>query len=173
LKKYTISLGPTIDRPWTSMAPIYLGDVPKGLETPTCYCTVECDDKPYLLLNLYGPESQFVDACIWQKWLVLGFGTSVCFIDVETRQQISFFIRYFRSLYPTDEYMFVTSAWEVYCFDDEPQLCWVSEGELGADGVIISSVQDNRVLGIGEWPPFGKEGYIPFALSLHTGNVCQ
>jgi hypothetical protein len=104
LEHYQVRLRQTIEIPWTNMQPLSIGDVPKGLGTPSYYCTVERGEEPsllepYRLLNLY-------------------------------------------------------SEW------------------LGYEGVQISSVQDDRVMGTGNCPPFDEPaGQIPFTLSLHTGKM--
>jgi hypothetical protein len=157
------------------MQPLYLGDVPKGLGTPNCYCTIERGEEPYLLepyrlLNLYG-GAEFEDVKIWHTWVVLGFGSFVYFVPLETGEPIFFDIGYFWSLCPTTDCLLAASTSMVACYDQEAHLLWESE-RLGYDSVQISSVQGDRVMGIGNYPPFDEPaGQIPFTLSLHTGKL--
>jgi hypothetical protein len=180
MKEYQVGVGRTIERPWTNMEPLRLGDVPRGLGTPNYYCTVSCkeepylEEEPYLLLCLYGSQSYFVDARVWHKWLVIGFGCFIYFLSLEkASQQIVFDIGYFCTLYPAGEYLLATTIANVVCFDQDAQLLWSSD-EVSMDGVSISSVQDDRVLGLAECPPcYDPLGRGPFLLSLHTGKVIE
>ena len=174
MKEYQVGVRRTIERPWTNMEPLRLGDVPRGLGTPDYYCTVSCEEEPYLLLCLYGGQSSFADARIWHKWLVIGFGGFIYFLSSEkTSQQIVFNIGYFCTLYPTDGYLLATSIGNVLCFDQNAQLLWSSE-EVSMDGVSISSVQNDHILGLAECPPYYDPlGRGPFILSLHTGKVIE
>lgn len=172
---YRVCLQNTIERPWTNMEPVYIGDVPKGLGTPSHYCTVERGKEPFQLepfrlLNLYG-ASQFADAQIWQTWLVLGFGSFIYFVPLEEGKPIYYDIGYFWSLYPADDYMLVTSVSNVSCYNQQARQLWKSEW-LGYHGVQISDVQAGRVTGMGNYPPFDEPaGQIPFVLSLDTGKI--
>lgn len=154
------------------MEPLYLGDVPKGPGTPHYYCTVSCNEKPYRLLNMYGSQSLFADAQVWHEWLVVGFGCFVYFISLDTEHQQSFFdLEYYCSLYPTEKYMLVTSLWKVYSFNQTAHLNWES-GELSADGVSISSIRGDEIIGMAECPPcYDPLGRGEFKLSLHSGRL--
>ncbi|GHO79496.1 hypothetical protein KSD_72670 [Ktedonobacter sp. SOSP1-85] len=48
MREYQVAIKRTIERPWTTMEPLRLGNVPKGLGTPTFYCTVSYKEEPYL-----------------------------------------------------------------------------------------------------------------------------
>ncbi len=174
MEEYQVWVGRTIGRPWINKEPLRLGNVPKGLGTPNYYCTVSRDEEPYLLLCLYGSESYFAEARIWQKWLVIGFGCYISFLSLEKpHQQNHFVIGYFCTLYPSGKYMLATSINNVLCFDQDAQLLWSSE-EVSMDGVRISSIQDDRILGLAECPPcYDPLGRGPFTLSLHTGKVIE
>ena len=156
------------------MEPLYVGQVPVGLGTPDYYCTIEREGEPYLLFYVYGGGgSDLADGKIWHGWAVLGFGVFVYFISLETQTQIFLDLGYFYSLYPTEDYMLVTSAWSVFCYDKDAHQLWQTRSsDLAWLGIQITSVQDDRVLAIGEWPPFDEPaGQIPFTLSLPTGAV--
>ncbi|GHO79474.1 hypothetical protein KSD_72450 [Ktedonobacter sp. SOSP1-85] len=180
MREYQVAIKRTIERPWTTMEPLRLGNVPKGLGTPTFYCTVSykeepyLEEEPYLLLCLYGSQSYFADARIWHQWLVVGFGSYIYFLSLEKpSQQIFWNIVYFCTLYPAGEYLLATSIGKVLCFDRDTQLLWYSE-EVSMDGVSISSVQDDRILVLAECPPcYDPLGRGPFLLSLHTGKIIE
>lgn len=180
MKEYQVRVERTIERPWTTMEPLRLGDVPRGLGTPNYYCTVSCkeesylEEKPFLLLCLYGSQSRFADARIWHQWLVIGFGGFIYFLSPEKpSQQIVFAIGYFCTLYPANEYLLATTIGNVLCFDQDAQPLWSSD-EVSMDGVSISSVQDDRIFGLAECPPYYDPlGRGPFILSLQTGKVLE
>ena len=174
---YQAFLRNTIGLPWTNMEPMYIGDVPKGLGTPSYYCTVEHGEEfyqmePYRLLNLYG-FSQFAVARIWHTWIVLGFGSFMYFVPLEEGEPIYYDIAYFWSLYPTDDYMLATSVSTVSCYNRQAKQLWESDW-LGYHGVHVSDVQGGCVTGTGNHPPFDEPaGQIPFKLSLETGKIME
>ena len=174
MNEYHVEISKTVGRPWIHKEPIRLGDVPRGLGTPDHYCTVSRDEEPYLLLCLYGSESYFAEARIWQPWLVVGFGCFIYFLSPEMpHRQIVFGSGYFCTLYPSDKYLLATSINNVLCFDQVAQLLWISE-EVSLDGVSISSIQGDRIFGLAECPPWSnpyRRG--SFTLSLQTGTVIE
>jgi hypothetical protein len=164
---YTVGLSLTVERPWTQMDPLYLGEVPSGLGTPDCYCCVERNGEPYLLANVYGRSDAF-EAVVWKTWVIIGAGFQVHFVALETKTAVSSHVGNFAHLYPTARCLLVTTLSDVWCYSTEAQALWRAR-DLGTDGVEITAVQDNRVQGKGY--TYGEPQVIPFVLSLQTGMV--
>jgi hypothetical protein len=162
---YTVGLRLTVERPWTQMAPLYLGEVPSGLGTPDCYGCVERSGEPYLLANVYERSDAF-EAVIWKIWVIIGAGFQVHFIALETKTSVSSRVGDFAHLYPTDGCLLITTLSDVWCYSTEAQVLWRAR-DLGTDGVEITTVQDNLLQGKGY--TYGEPRVIPFALSLQTG----
>lgn len=160
----------TIEEPWTTLEPFFVGEVPKGLGTPEYYCVVTQDEEPYLLVNAYTHD---IDVCIWKQWLVLRSPGEVSFIslDADQRQIINKpSWGFFHHLYPTDEYLFVTTNERVCCYDQEARLVWESE-ELSQDTISISSVQGD-IIGISQAPIGGSfSGPAEFILDGRSGKL--
>jgi hypothetical protein len=151
------------------MEPIYLGSVPSGLGTPDVYCSVEYNEQPFMLLNLYSEGlSPFCDVIIWQRWIVIGFDDAVYFVSLD--QQIKHvypLYLYFGHLYPTDDALLVASATYLHCFDTNAQQIWVAE-TVGIDGVVVNKIEGNIIEGKAQYDP--PDGWQPFKLSLRTGQ---
>ncbi|GLV59856.1 hypothetical protein KDH_66800 [Dictyobacter sp. S3.2.2.5] len=146
-----------------------LGDVPRGLGTPSLYCLVGEDDVPVMRIDVYGDPGAFTEAQIWHNWVIIGFADRVHFVSLETRQHQSHPLSgYFGHLYPLQDRLLVASASDLLCFDAQAQLQWISE-HLGIDGVVITRVEDTIIYGEGEWDPPG--GWRPFQLALCTGHI--
>ena len=166
---YELHLSGFIERPWTLMEPIFIGEVPSGRGTPDCYCSVERNLEPAFLINIY--EAPFnVQATFWHTWLVISSQYQIHFISLEKEEeQASFILGNFCCLYTDKNYLLVCSLTKVFCFDKELQKHWESP-EIGLDGVEVISVEGERVLG-------QVAGYFddwkPFVLSLATGEVIQ
>lgn len=169
---YELHLSGFVERPWTLMEPLYIGDVPSGRGTPDCYCSVERNGEPHFLVNIYGSSSFGVQATFWHSWLVIGSAYSIHFLSMEKTGEIaSFNVGYFCGIFPTEEYLFVGSSSDVFCFERDAQQRWKAQN-VGIDGAEITSVEDERVQGRG-FCYTGSDEYdwIPFVLSLATGQV--
>jgi hypothetical protein len=165
---YTCRLQRTIEEPWTTMEPIYLGAIPLGHGTPDIYCLVERDGHPVMRLDVYGASSPSAEACVWKRWLVIGFANAVHLVALDTYQSYSYSLDwYFGHFYLTEDFLLVTSATAVLCIDKDARLQWTTDG-LGIDGVIIRGIEQNIIQGEGEWDPPG--GWKPFTLLLHSGH---
>jgi hypothetical protein len=157
---------------WLDLAPLYLGDVPPGLGTPDFYVTVEKSGQPFLLLNIYSaffpiPPQQI----LWQEWLFIGFGETLFVVSLASLQsfthKVAWYCGYF---YPFADYLLVSSAANLLCFDKNARLLWESD-EVGMDGVEVQEVTGNIIKGIGEWDPPG--GWRPFEVDLITGKILK
>ncbi|GHO55921.1 hypothetical protein [Ktedonobacter robiniae] len=166
---YTCRFARTIEEPWTAVEPISLGTVPSGRGTPESYCLVEQQESQVMRFDVYGEDRAFADAQIWKTWVVIGFADAVHFVALDTKQRYSYPLRgYFDHLYPTEAFLLVASASELLCFDPEIRLQWRAE-DLGIDGVVIKSVENDMIRGEGEWDPPG--GWRPFTVSLRSGRI--
>ncbi|MGH2638255.1 MAG: hypothetical protein ACRDF4_03065 [Rhabdochlamydiaceae bacterium] len=166
---YTCRFARTIEEPWTTLEPISLGAVPSGHGTPERYCLVEYQECQVMRFDVYGQDMAFADAQIWKMWVVIGFADAVHFVTFDTKQRHSSPLRgYFGHLYTTEEFLFVASASDLLCFDTEVRLQWRAQ-DLGIDGVVIKSVENDMVYGEGEWDP--PSGWRPFTVSLRSGRI--
>lgn len=171
---YELHLRRFVERPWTLMEPLFIENVPSGLGTPDYYCTVERNGEPHFLVNIYGVSSFGAQALFWHSWLVIGSEFDVHFISLEKGREVtSFSVGYFCSICPTEDDLFIGSSSAVFCFNKEAQKRWQAQ-HVGLDGVKITSIQNEHVLGSGFfYTGKGEDGYewIPFVLSLATGKV--
>ncbi|GCE27586.1 hypothetical protein KDA_30700 [Dictyobacter alpinus] len=166
---YTCCFVQTLEDDALMLDALPLGDVPRGLGTPSQYCLVEENGEPVMRIDVYGDTGGFADIQIWHNWLVIGFADMVHFVSLETRQYSSHALcGYFGHLYPLQGALLVASASDLLCFDAQARLQWITE-DLGIDGVVISRVAGNIIYGEGEWDPPG--GWRPFQLALHTGHI--
>lgn len=150
------------------MEPVYLGAVPSGLGTPDIYCSVEYNEQPFMLLNLYSGHSPFCDAIIWQQWIVIGFDDAVYFVSLDRQiKHVYPLYWYFGHLYPTNDALLVASAADLHCFDTNAQQIWVAE-TVGIDGVVVHTIEGDIIEGEAQYDP--PDGWQPFRLSLSTGE---
>ena len=172
IPNYTVNFSSSIEEEWTILSPIYLGDVPPGLGTPDAYCLVNRDEEKILRIDLYGAHSPFQEASFFQGWVVIGFGYSIHFVMLDTNVKHSYVLdSYFGHLYPADTNILGASGTSLYCFDEKARLVWHAD-HLGVDGVIVSAIRDNLVLGASDWDP-PSENWEPFKLSLSTGKKLE
>lgn len=159
----------TIGRPWFDVAPVRVGQVPAGLETPDRYLTASVGGQR-VRVDLYrGDEAcTFEDACEWCGWLVVGWGEHLHWIDPVERAAQSFSLgSYFGHLYTAPDALFVACAARLFRFDSSGVLVW-SSGVLGIDGVVLESWSGAVLAGCGEWEPPG--GWRPFRIARDTGG---
>jgi len=168
------SLHIVIDPPWTSLDPVRVGTVPKGLGTPTVYALASIDGQPSLRVDVYDPDGAshpFADAKLWNGYLVIGHGQAIYLVHLTDRQSITIELdAYFGYLYPTDSDLLITSAEKIRCINSSGRVRWTSE-VLGIDGVIVTEIVDGTIYAEGEWDPPG--GWRPFQLDLATGERIQ
>jgi hypothetical protein len=120
---YTCRLALTIEEPWITMEPIYLGSVPSGRGTPDRYCLLEYDRRPLMRLDIFGQDMGFADIRTWNPWVVIGFADAVHFVSLDTNQQHSYSLHgYFGHLYSTEDTLLVASASDLLCFEKEATL---------------------------------------------------
>jgi hypothetical protein len=161
-----------LDPEWLSLVPVLLGRVPPGDRTPACYVVVESDSgAPQLRCHLYDSGKDecfaFQEACVWRRWLVVGFGHSLHIVDLDEGTPQTFALgSYFGHIYPLDACLLVASAEHLHRLDPDGSMKWRS-AQLGLDGVVVERVLADAVDGQGEWDPPG--GWRPFRVSLDSG----
>jgi hypothetical protein len=166
----------TIDPPWTTMRPLRLGRVPSGLGTADLFVTISDDDRPRLRVDLYGDSSSetftFQDALVWREHVFVGFGHRVYVIDPMKQSGSEILLGtdcgYFGAFYARQDYLLVASGECLLRLSPDGKVLWRAL-HLGLDGVEVTSVEDGKIQGQGEWDPPG--GWKPFNLRLDSGEL--
>jgi hypothetical protein len=162
----------TIEAPWTKMDPVRIGPVPPGLPTPAAFVTVEENDSPLLRIDLF-PQAEatayaFREALVWRDFVVIGFGSQLHLISPSTRTVETLGLTdYFGNLYPLPDCLLVADAKFLRRVNTNGSVAWRSDW-LGIDGVVVIRVEDDTVVGEGEWDPPG--GWRPFRILLASGQ---
>jgi hypothetical protein len=159
-----------LESAWVTMPPLRLGNVPSGVGTADLFVTIEEDDAPILRVDLYADQSLFAkqDAMIWGERAFVGFANSVYIIDPKNHSGLALRLgSYFGGFCATNEYLLVASACGLLRFSAIGEVLWKTSG-LALDGVIVKRVDENRVIGEGEWDP--PSGVKPFVLRLDSGE---
>lgn len=169
---YALHVSRFLERPWTLMKPLYIGEVPSWCGTPDLYCSVKRNLEPAFVVNVYGASSFGVQVTFWHTWLVIGSLCKIHFISLEEKkEQVSFDLGYLCSIYPDGDYLLVSSDVKVFCFGKEPCKRWESPMVgAGLDGVEVTSVEGELVLGKSS---DYNDQWQPFTLSLATGEVIR
>src|SRR4051812_26878644 len=85
----SISLTTTIDPPWTDVAPIRLGAVPRGRGTPDLFALVTVPERAPIRLDLYRAlDSELYvhdEVIVWHEWIAVGFGYRLFLIESSSR----------------------------------------------------------------------------------------
>jgi len=148
---------------------LHLGAQDPHLPTPWQYLLVSRAEQPWLRICLHPGDDPccFQECLYWKEALWIGFGRSVYRVSSELkigRIPVDF---YFGSFYSLENSLLVCSGTRLYRASPTGELLWTS-AELGVDGVIVSELRDDAILGEGEWDPPG--GWLPFQISLLDGR---
>ncbi|MBI5534593.1 MAG: hypothetical protein HY898_17840 [Deltaproteobacteria bacterium] len=169
---HTIDFRHALEAPWTTMAPVIVGQVRQGVGDPSTYVTVQKDASPFLRVDIYESEPAahaFQEALAWADFIVVGFGAQVHLVSSAARTPSTFALDgYFGHLYALDDCLLVADAERLRCIDKSGSLLWASVA-LGIDGVVVHSIREGIVEGEGDWDPPG--GWRPFRLQLASGRV--
>jgi hypothetical protein len=166
----TASFHNCADPPWGCVKPLRVGCVPTGLGTPDTYVLVENDGEPLLRVDVYCDVDcyAFEDLIVWREFVVIGLGSRVHIVNYQTEETNTFELEsYFGHLYPGDEWLIIASGQRLLLIGPTGSVVWETE-ELGLDGVIIDSIEDDLIYGQGEWDPPGD--WRPFQVRLATGE---
>jgi len=161
---------PMIDQPWLDMAPVVLGEVPPGRDTPDTYVLVSDGETPLLRADVYTRDGHlgFSEAAVWRGWLVIGFEARCYLVRLSDKLLSTLsFPRFFCHLYPGDDYLLLTSASQVVRIEPDGVMLWASEA-VGVDGVVVTDFDVERIHGEGEGDPPG--GGRAFIVDARTGQ---
>ena len=169
---YRATLQGSLDDPWRFMDPIRVGRVRTGEPEPQRYITVARDGVPIARIDAYAEDpGPFMDCVAWGRFILLGWDAIAHLIDPSTRKVLDVECAwYFGHFYPLDDRLLIASASELICIDPRGDVLW-SRGDLGLDGVIVTSTTDGWIRGEGEWDPPG--GWRPFCVSLESGTLLE
>lgn len=157
-----IELTSKLDARWTEVLRL------SGERSLRRFVTVQRDEGDPMFAIEVGAESSTFEAAIeWRDWVVIGFGEFVHLVNASSRNVLTISLEsYFSSLHPLEDALLIASADRVRSINTDGSMNWVSD-HVGLDGVVISDVNDEHIVGEGEWDPPG--GWRPFRLSLRTG----
>ncbi len=104
--------------------------------------------------------------------MLIGIGPQVYMINLDTQEIITFDLdSYFGHFYPGDEWLIIAPGYKLLRIGPTGSVEWKTE-DLGLDGVIVDTIEDNLIKGLGEWDPPG--GWRPFHVRLDTGeNIAE
>lgn len=164
----------TIDAGWENARRQRVGVGQTSGTTPDVHVLVDGDDGR-LVIDVFGPRLQsftFSAVEIWHGLVVIGFGSALHVVRPSTGWSLYVAVSsYFSSLYigdaETDVCLVATDS-EILRLTPEGQILW-RRGDLGADGVIISDVEDGVIKASGQWDPPDAD-WMEFRLSLATGE---
>jgi len=165
----------TIEHPWTEMQPLRLGAVLAGFPTADLFLTITDEQRPLMRVDVYRqsePEAfVFQDAIIWSERVFVGYGSRAYVIDpmkrIGSEIPLGNGADYFGAFYAGTDYLLVASGQSLLRLSPKGDVLW-TVSDLGLDGVIVKSVENNVIRGEGEWDPPG--GWKPFELRLDSGG---
>ena len=167
-------LSATIAHPWTAMQPLRLGSASADFSTADLFITITDEQRPLMRVdvNRHSEPEAFVfqDAVIWSERVFVGYGSSVYVIDPMKRVGSEIPLGgggdYFGAFYADADYLLVASGQSLLRLSPDGDVLWTTP-DLGLDGVIVKSVENNVISGEGEWDPPG--GWEPFEVRLDSG----
>ena len=166
-----------IESPWTTMPPLRVGKIPFGVGTADLFVTISDDDRPLLRVDLYGDPSSktltFRDALVWCEHVFVGFGHRVYVINPENKSVSEISLGtdgwdYFGAFYTGGNYLLVASGQSLLRLLPDGKVLWAASN-LGLDGIVVKSIDNDTIQGEGEWDPPG--GWKPFTLRLDSGEL--
>jgi len=110
----------------------------------------------------------FSDIQFFGDFIVLGFGNSVYFFNLKTWGYYQYSLNgYFSALRIEQEQLYVCSASDIVCFNNQAELMWCSD-PLGVDGVQIGQVTAETITGSAECDP--PDSWEDFEISAIDGK---
>jgi len=104
---------------------------------------VEKNGIPYLKAETDSVSEYFDKACIFGKYLCMGVGCKVIFVNLETLGSLSREVSdYFGYFFIHDEKLYIASGRGITALDSSLHLLWCNEN-LAIDGVIIHEVTED------------------------------
>ncbi len=173
---YSARVAPALDDRWNTVLPIRIGRIPSHLPEPDFYVLVDdADVKPVIRLDVYirNDEADYgCTAIIWRQWTAIGFGSRTILISLrdQLQQEITVSNDYFSAFVPESQFLIVCFGTGLVRIEPDGVALWKND-QLGIDGVIVSQIEGDVILGNGEWDPPG--GWRPFKVSLKTGRALE
>lgn len=123
---------------------------------------------PYLTAEVDELSDFFDKACIFGKYLCIGSGNTVIFVNLDTMGSVSMEVsQYFGYFFQHEEILYIASGKGIIAVNESLHIVWKNEN-LADDGVIIHEVYPERELfriSAQEVLPYGeywKEKYVNF-----------
>ncbi|MEQ1755694.1 MAG: hypothetical protein ABL973_16355 [Micropepsaceae bacterium] len=164
----------TIEPGWESARRLRAGVGQACDAAPDVHVLVEGADVR-LVIDVFGPSLQsftFSAVELWHDLVVIGYGSALYVVRPSNGWSLYVAIPgYFGSLYMGDagtDYCLVATDSEILRVSPEGQIMW-RQGDLAADGVIISDVADGVIKASGQWDP-PDAAWTEFRLNLATGE---
>lgn len=131
------------------------------------------DKKPYLMAETDAISNYFDKACIFGKYLCIGTGDTVIFVNLETLGSISMQVNfYFGYFFIHENMLYIASGTGITAVNESIQTVWKNEA-LAIDGVVIHEVckkGNQKYLRIScEMNP--PDDWVEKHVSLRTGEV--
>ena len=99
---------------------------------------------PYLTAEVNAVSDFFDKACIFGKYLCIGTGNSVIFVNLETMGSVTMEVSlYFGYFFIDGEILYIAFATGILAVDSSLHTLWKNE-RLADDGVIIHEILENR-----------------------------
>ncbi|MEI7921619.1 MAG: hypothetical protein WCJ40_06890 [Planctomycetota bacterium] len=136
-------------------------------------------DQPILQVGAYLQHSREFDftswAELWHGWMVLGFGNSIAFVNLETHQTRLHDLAdsfgsasYFMMIERSEDYLIGVTSCGLLRFHTNSDIIWAAD-DVGVDGVFIDKIERNTIFGAGKWSVL--LGWDPFEMDLATGRL--
>jgi hypothetical protein len=160
-----------LDDGWLTVAPVHVGAQPPGGGGVIRYALVRVDEQR-IRVDVHAREPDcyaFEQVLLWHRVLSIGLGSYLHLVSADDRSCVSLHLDgYFGRLYPSRDYLLVTSAERVLRVEPDRSVRWTS-APVGIDGVLIWDVDPPVIRGEGEWDPPGD--WRPFALDAEHGTL--
>ncbi len=112
--------------------------------------------------------SPFKEVLLSGKTLAIGHEQNCYLFDLGEKKQLLTLAMsgYFGHILNNDGVFYIANENQLTAVTESGKILWISE-VLGIDGVIVESINDNKIYGAGEWDPPG--GWLDFILDARTG----
>lgn len=164
----------TIETAWSNARRMRVGVGQASDAAPDTHVLVE-DDSGRLVIDVFGPRLQsrtFSAVELWHDLVVIGHGSALYVARPSNGWSLYVAIPgYFSSLFmggPGNDVCLVATDSEIIRLSPQGSILW-RRGDLAADGVIISDVENGIIKASGQWDPPDAE-WTEFVLDLETGG---
>jgi len=153
------------------LEPIRVGKPLNRQGSHDIHLIIETERTPVLRIDLYTDLEccAFQDAQIWRDLILIGYGESLHLVNPKSKTSKTIILEgYFGHIYLFDNFALIASALDLQKISPDGEVVWKSS-PLGIDGVIVEGIQNDFIVGQGEWDPPG--GWKPFRLNLNSGAI--